>query len=503
MSLITVDHLTFYYDGSYENIFEDVSFQLDTDWKLGFIGRNGKGKTTFLNILQGKFEYRGNISGTVPFEYFPFEVSDEEKDTIEIIEEADPTYELWKICRELNLMDMDADRLFHPFCTLSNGERTKVMLAVLFSKESAFLLIDEPTNHLDMEARQKVAQYLKKKKGFILVSHDRTFLDECIDHVLVLNRQSIEVRQGNFSDWWQDKQSRDAFEKAENEKLKREIGRLEVSASRTKNWGDTIEDRKIGRVPFGPEYGGREYLGEKSRKMQQRRKNMERRQQRAIDEKKDLLKDVENEETLKIIPLSHHKEVLVQMKNCSLSYEQKTVREHFDMELKRGERVVLAGKNGCGKSSVLKTVLKKAGILDEGILIEGEMNLAAGLKISYVPQDASFLRGSLHDFAIENGIDETLFLAILRKLDFERSHFEKDMGYYSAGQKKKVLLARSICEQAHLYIWDEPLNYIDVFSRMQIENLLKEYGFTMLIVEHDACFVKNTATRVIGMDQEE
>ena len=97
------------------------------------------------------------------------------------------------------------------------------------------------------------------------------------------------------------------------------------------------------------------------------------------------------------------------------------------------------------------------------------------------------------------GIDRTLFFAILRKLDFARVQFEKDMADYSAGQKKKVLLARSLCEQAHLYLWDEPLNYIDVFSRMQIEQLLTAYQPTLLFVEHDRAFCGKIATETVRL----
>lgn len=165
MSQISVNQLTFYYDGSYDSIFENVSFQIDTDWKLGLVGRNGRGKTTFLNLLLGKYEYIGSITSSVAFDYFPFEIADGTKLTIEIVEEVDPAYELWKICRELNLLQVDCEVLYRPFQTLSNGEQTKVMLAVLFSKENSFLLIDEPTNHLDGKGREVLAAYLKKKKA--------------------------------------------------------------------------------------------------------------------------------------------------------------------------------------------------------------------------------------------------------------------------------------------------------------------------------------------------
>ena len=107
------------------------------------------------------------------------------------------------------------------------------------------------------------------------------------------------------------------------------------------------------------------------------------------------------------------------------------------------------------------------------------------------------MRGKLEDYVRERDIDETLFKTILRKLDFSRAQFEKPMEAFSWGQRKKVLLAASLCEQAHVYVWDEPLNYIDVFSRMQIEELILEYAPTMLFVEHDLAFVERVATEVI------
>jgi lincosamide and streptogramin A transport system ATP-binding/permease protein len=98
---------------------------------------------------------------------------------------------------------------------------------------------------------------------------------------------------------------------------------------------------------------------------------------------------------------------------------------------------------------------------------------------------------------LQNEIEESLFKAILRKLDFSRIQFEKDMASFSEGQKKKVLIAKSLCEKAHIHIWDEPLNFIDVISRMQIENLLLEFKPTIIFVEHDSMFCSNIATERI------
>ncbi len=495
MSLINVNNLTFSYDGSYDNIFENVSFQINTDWKLGFTGRNGRGKTTFLNLLLGKYEYSGKISAKVNFEYFPFEIKDKEKNTIDIIEEICPSYVHWEVMRELSLMEVSEDVLYRPFNTLSNGEQTKVLLVSLFLKENSFLLIDEPTNHLDIKARQIVSDYLNSKQGFILVSHDRAFLDNSIDHILSINKTNIEVQKGNFSSWWYNKELQDNYELAENEKLKKDIKRLQTAAKRTADWSDRAESKKIGFDPTVTEknISRRSYQGAKAKKMMSRSKAIQERQETAIDEKSKLLKNIESSEKLKISQLDFHTNRFVELDKVSIFYGEKTACENVSFIIERGDRISLSGRNGSGKSTLIKL------ICGEGLSYTGNFRRASQLKISYVSQDTSYLSGNLTDYSKEHDIDESLFKAILRKLDFSRVQFEKDLSSFSGGQKKKVLIARSLCEKVHLHIWDEPLNYIDVISRMQIEELLLEYSPTILFVEHDIEFRNNIATKIIDL----
>ncbi|TFE23488.1 Lsa family ABC-F type ribosomal protection protein [Cohnella luojiensis] len=492
MSLINVTNLTFAYDGSYDNIFENVNFQIDTDWKLGFTGRNGRGKTTFLNLLLGKYEFSGNISANVSFEFFPFHVENKENNTLDVINDIYPDYLHWELMRELSLLKVSEDVLYRPFDSLSNGEQTKVLLAALFLKENSFLLIDEPTNHLDLNARKLVSNYLKTKNGFILVSHDRSFLDNCIDHILSINKTNLEIQKGNFSDWWENKMRQDNFELAENEKLKRDIKRLSDSAQRISNWSHEVEKTKNGTRNSGSKVD-KGYVGHKAAKMMKRSKSIENRQKSAIDEKSKLLQNIESSESLKITQLAYHKNQLAEIDNVSIYYGEKMVCSDVSFTIEQGDRIALSGKNGSGKSSIIKL------IYGENINYTGTFRKGSQLKISYVSQDTSHLRGNLTDYARDNGIDESLFKAILRKLDFSRVQFEKDISAYSGGQKKKVLIAKSLCEKVHLQIWDEPLNFIDVISRMQIEELLLEYSPTILFVEHDSEFCKNIATKIVEL----
>lgn len=488
MSLINVSNLTFAYDGSYDNIFENASFQLDTDWKLGFTGRNGRGKTTFLNLLLGKYEYSGTISAKVQFEYFPFPVDRKEDDTQDVVARIVPDCQPWELARELSLLKVSEDVLYRPFESLSNGEQTKVLLAALFLKDDRFLLIDEPTNHLDLHARRIVSNYLRGKSGFILVSHDRAFLDNCVDHILSINKSNIVVQKGNFSDWWENKERQDNYELAENEKLAKDVKRLKEAARRTSDWSDAVEKTKYGNGPVD-----RGYIGHKSAKMMKRSKGIEQRQQAAIEERSQLLKNVETSESLKLAQLTYHKQQLVELDDVAVYYDDKPAVEGVSFVIEQGDRISLSGPNGSGKSSILKLVR------GEEIRHTGTLRVGSQLRISYVSQDTSHLRGSLTDYAREAGIDESLFKAILRKLDFARVQFEKDISSFSGGQKKKVLIAASLCEKAHLHVWDEPLNFIDVLSRMQIEELLLEHRPTILFVEHDREFCERIATKVVKL----
>lgn len=486
MSQIRVSNLTFAHEGSYDYLFEDVSFQMDSDWKLGFTGRNGRGKTTFMRLLQGKLAYSGHISAQVEFDYFPFPVADPNNLTADIIEAIVPDAEHWTIQRELNLLQVAEDVLYRPFASLSNGEQTKILLAALFLKENSFLLIDEPTNHLDMQARSLVSEYLRGKNGFILVSHDRAFLDHCVDHILSINKTGIDIQKGNFTSWWENKSRQDQYELAENEKLKKDIKRLASAAKRTSEWSYEVEKTKNSSADRG-------YVSHKAAKMMKRSKSIEQRQQSAIDEKAGLLKNIENADSLKIAQLAYHKNQLAALEHVSIQYGEKTVCSDISFTIEQGERIALAGINGSGKSSIIKL------ICGEAIPYSGTFRKGSQLQISYVSQDTSHLQGDLTDYARTHGIDESLFKAILRKLDFSRVQFEKDMSAFSGGQKKKVLIARSLCEKAHLHIWDEPLNFIDVLSRMQIEELLLEHRPTLLFVEHDREFCANIATKIVEL----
>ncbi len=386
------------------------------------------------------------------------------------------------------LIGLSLETLDQPFKTLSGGEQTKILLVAMFLRKNHFLLIDEPTNHLDLEGRKIVAQYLKNKQGFILVSHDRVFVDEAVDHILSINKTFIEIQKGNYSSWRLNKDRQDEFELLQNERLKKDISRLEKTAREKADWANKIEASK-----FGSKVPDRGYIGHKSAKMMKRAKNIERRQNNAIDEKVKLLKNIERAESISFNNINGIKNNLLYVKDLEITYDTTKIFKPISFEINKGECLWLKGLNGCGKSSIIKL------LMGEDINYSGEFKIAK--KVSYVCQDSSFLKGSLNDYIDKENIDGDKLRSNLYKIGVDRNSFDKNIENWSEGQKKKLLIAKSLCEQAELYIWDEPLNYIDIIARKQIENLIVLERPTMLIIEHDRGFMDKIATKVIDVEK--
>lgn len=493
MSLINVTNLTFGYEGSRTNVFEKVSFSIDTDWKLGLIGRNGKGKTTFLKLLLGQYEYTGTIAKNVEFDYFPFEVNHKEKMTIDIAHEIAPNVEEWEIMRELNLLNTNIEILYRSFHTLSGGEQVKVLLVSLFLKGNNFLLIDEPTNHLDKETKENLVQYLSNKKGFIVVSHDRDFLDKVVDHIISINNTNIDIQKGNFTSWQQNKQAQDNFEQLQNEKLKKEISRLEIASKNTAKWSDKIEKTKYHTNQSGSSID-RGYVGHQSAKMMKKSKAIEKRIEKSIEEKSNLLHNIDRADSLKITPIESRKSPFIVADNLQIQYGDNAIFHKVSFEVKNTDRIAITGRNGIGKSSLLKLMM------GDELKYIGNFKKVNDLKISYVSQNTENLKGTLKEYARQKDVEESIMKAMLSKMGFSNLELESDIRKMSEGQKKKVLIAKSISESANIYIWDEPLNYIDILTRIQIEEAILRYKPTLIFVEHDETFIKNVATKVITLE---
>ena len=490
MSLVQINNLTFKYESDYENVFENVNLNIDTNWKLGLIGRNGKGKTTFLKLLIGKLKGTGSISKNVEVTYFPYEVKNDDI-TLNIVQEICMA-EDWEIIKEINLLNANVEILYRNFSTLSGGEKVKALLAALFLKENNFLLIDEPTNHLETKAKTDIENYLKKKKGFILVSHDRSLLDSVTDHIISINNSNINIVQGNYSVWKENFDRQNNFELKQNEKLQKEIEKLEIASKESSKWSQSAEKEKQRKE--ANDKIDRGYLGHKAAKIMKKSKVVEERKNKNIEDAKSLLKNIDKVEELKLIPSQYDKKELIIANNFQIVYE-KPIFAPVSFVIENGDRLILKGKNGIGKSSIIKA------ILGEDIKHNGILKINNNIKISYVKQDTSSLQGSFKAFIQNNKVDESIFRAMLIKMGVNKKEINSNLEDLSEGQKKKVLLAKSISETADLYIWDEPLNYIDIITREQIENMILRYKPTMLFIEHDETFAERIANKTIELKE--
>ncbi|WP_283680101.1 ribosomal protection-like ABC-F family protein [Lentilactobacillus sp. Marseille-Q4993] len=498
MGMININNLSFRYDGMQSNLFNKLNISIDESWKLGLIGRNGRGKTTLMRILLGQLEYIGDVQSNLKFHYFPQAViSDADSAQNVVLKMAGiDISELWRIQIEMDKLQLKDTVLNQQFSTLSPGEKTKLKLAVLFSDENTFKLIDEPTNHLDVDGRKIVADYLKQKTGFIVVSHDRDLINKVVDHVMSIDRSKVEVLKGDYDTWKVAFDQQNEFEKRKKAEIEGDVKRLEKAAKRVSQWGNNTENKKGQSAYKGQGHVDLDkgFIGHKAAKVMKRKKVMERRTDSEIEEKKSLLKNIDEEQELTLNFSRTPQKNLLTVSDFTVSRSGHQLIEPISFKIGRHDRVAIMGPNGIGKTTVIRAILG-----DESIETQGTSKLAGGLKISYVGQLFDNVNGDLREYAESNKLDLSLFLNALRKLGFDRSVFDNKMEDMSMGQKRKISLAKSLVEPANLYVWDEPLNYLDIITRQEIENLVLEVKPPMLFIDHDVMFVRDVATEKITL----
>ncbi|WP_062325814.1 ATP-binding cassette domain-containing protein [Holzapfeliella floricola] len=395
----------------------------------------------------------------------------------------------WKFEVELPQLNLTDEILSRNFNTLSPGEQTKILLALMFVEEGTFKLIDEPTNHLDITGRDIVANYLKRKSGFIVVSHDKTMINQTVNHVLSIDRSKIQLLKGNY-DTWENKFKQDNLSEAkQNFKLNKQIKNLQQTAERLNGWSNRAENEKYAEFYKGQHhvYIDKGFLGHKAAKLMKRSKNALRRVESSIEEKQGLLQNIDKNPklTLNYEPFYHDNILTVNqlvLERCNRALVQNPI----SFNIKQGQQLVISGSNGTGKSSLLQAIRGQLSIVKSGKIAKSR-----GLKVSYLEQSFAEVRGSMLEYTQSYQIDLLEMLNMLKKLGFERFEFGKDLADLSMGQKRKITLARFLCERANLYIWDEPLNYLDVMTRQQIQELILTVKPPMIIVDHDRDFIKS------------
>lgn len=527
MSLIQFNRVYFQYDLSSTPVFNNLSISIDTAWKTGIIGRNGEGKTTLLNLVMRKIvPTKGKINIPMKTEYFPYEPKQTLKVTLDVIKDNIAPFYQWEeqmrqllnnsdakslerygeilekyqdaggyeidalIEKEMNMMKMNSELLNRDFNTLSEGERTRVLIISLFLKRGYFLLIDEPTNHLDLEGRKLLGEYLIQKSGFILVTHDRYLLDLCVNHILFINKKNIYIEKGNFSSWKHNRDIRKEFEKRKRKNLQKEIKFLKIAATKRRNWANNREADKKAKTDQ-KEKVDKGFVGHRAAKSMKRALNIEKRTETKIEERKYLLNDFDKERRLKLDISADSPPNILRLDHIFVSIKGKTIIEDFSLVMGKGDRIAIVGKNGSGKTTLLNTI-------SGGVEIQqGKIYKPERLIITRAYQNPLWNNGMLREHLIECDMDETRFRNILGSLGVSGEVFDRPLETFSEGERKKVDLCRSFLTASDLLLWDEPLNYIDLITREQLEDVILQYKPTLLFVEHDKHFVDRIATKVV------
>jgi len=523
MAQIILQQIHFHYISPYVKIFEDLSLNIDTEWKTALIGRNGCGKTTLLNLLRQKLiPTRGRVKGPPETAYFPFSPKSIQQTTFEVIKDSIAPFRLWErqmrelladvteenllrhgeiahryeeldgyvidalIHRETAQIGLDDELLARGFATLSGGEQTRALIVALFLRKGQYPLLDEPTNHLDLQGRMILSNYLASKQGFLVASHDRYFLDGCTDHVISMQRSDIRLVQGNYSIWKQQSDLEKEFETRQNEKLRQEIRQLKLAARQRRDWSGNKEKTKTSAYDSG-------FVGHRAAKQMKRALVIEKRLQQNLIEKQKLFKNYEKDRVLKLQTPEKAPEQVLRVQDLTVSFGRKVVFDQFSLTVNRGDRIAIIGGNGTGKTTLFNaicgTIEYQSGIID----------FPAYLKFWRSYQQPRWQSGYLREYIQAENIDETRFRQILGVLNVEGDIFDRPLETFSQGQLKKVDLCRSFLAPAHLLLWDEPLNYIDILSREQIEQVILYFQPTLLFIEHDKYFVDKVATAVVVM----
>ena len=525
MASIIFHQVDFAYPSAPTEVFQGLSLLIDTSWRTGLVGRNGHGKTTLLRLVAGELEpTAGAVENPVPVRLYPATCPVAGRSTFEVVRNSVAPFRAWeremerlledgrapaleryadvherylaaggyemeaRIAREFEVMGLPGGLMARAFEELSGGEQTRASIVALFLETAAFPLIDEPTNHLDRSGRERLASYLAGKRGFLLVSHDRQFLDRAVDHVVSINASDVRVNQGNYSQWRAHMDEEIAAERRTRQRIERTVARLEVAARSTRRNAESREGDKYrtGAMDKG-------FIGHRAAKQMKRARNVERRIEAQLSEKRGLLRNAEKERHLSVRTTARRDERLVVVQNLALEAGGRVLFRNLSFTVSPCERLAVVGPNGCGKTTLLDTICGDK-VPDAGFVRRpGHVTLSRGF------QQPLWQKGALAEFLRHAGLDETRFRQLMGVLGVEGEIFERDLGTYSQGQLKKVDLCRSLLAGADVLIWDEPLNYVDLFSREQIEAAVLEDRPTLIFVEHDQAFIDRVATRVVDL----
>ena len=378
-----------------------------------------------------------------------------------------------KICSGLQINEKMLNQNYND---LSGGEKTIVNLGALLLKEPSILLLDEPTNHLDMEKLEWLEKFLKEYKGTILmVSHDRYFLDKIATKTILLENGKEKIYFGNYSYFLKEDEKRTLAEFENYKNQQKMIKKMKESIKTLRKFGELAKN---------------EMFFKRAKSIEKKLAKIEQLPQVDL-EQKTLLNFKLN------IDSRSGKDVVI-INNLNKNFESKNIFENANLQIHYGEKIALIGKNGTGKSTLLKI------IMNEDCEYTGEIKIGQSVNIGYIPQEIKFEDDNqtiLNFFEQFDNRNETEIRTSLAKYMFRGNDVFKKVSSLSGGEKVRLILAKLLKQNINFLILGEPTNHIDIETKELLEEAIKEYSGTVLFVSHDRYFINNLAERIVEVKE--
>lgn len=447
-----------------EPLFEDIDFKIGNNRKIALVGKNGCGKSTLLKTIVGELEPdRGSITtygdkiGYIPQEFtFPDELVGEYLE-----KKLDRSWDFYKVEQLISELDFANFDPYQALPTLSEGQKMKVKLLEVLLENPDTLLIDEPTNHLDIEGIMWFEKYIDQlAKTVLMISHDREFLNNTVDEIWELENKKLITFVGNYDYYKEEKLRLIGKWDAEYTRFVKKKAQLEKLLEHART-------HKISRR------GGTAQV-----KSRIKREIEENKKEKYVEEKMQRI----NFET----GISHSK-LMVRFDAITKSYQTTTVFKDLSFEIRGGEKLWLFGPNGAGKTTIVKL------LMGEEQPSAGNIKIGANINIGYFAQKQTALayqKDLMAYFMEETGCYYGNVFAKLKRFMFDKDDLKKKIGNLSPGQRARFAFALFAYKNYDMLVLDEPDNHLDIDTKEVLEDSLREYKGTLLLISHDRFFVE-------------
>lgn len=493
-----------------KQILKDVSFSINSSDRIGLIGLNGVGKSTIINIILSK---EGINSGTVFVDKninigYISQVHHFSDENNTVFEELDTVFsELHKVYRKIEKMNLELatnpklkdelDKLYNIFnandgysidyllnqvingldltnlkdsliCKLSGGEKTRVSLAKLLLQKPDLLILDEPTNHLDLASIEWLEEFLKKyNKAFLLVSHDRVFLDNVCNKIFEIENMKLHEYSGNFSSFMIQKEMI----------LKGEIKEYEKQQDRIKKLNEYIERNRAGR------------MAKQARGKQKLLSHL------LVHDNPDYTPP---KMKLKFEIKNTTSDSVLTLENVCKNFDNKTLLNDISLKVYKGERIGIIGKNGCGKSTLLKLIANKLP------LDSGNIKIAQNAVMGYFDQNVDDLYPDntiLQEINTNINYTQEYLRSMAASFLFKDEDVDKRIKDLSGGEKVRVSFIKLIQKHPNFLLLDEPTNHLDIYSIEILEQALSDFQGTLVVVSHNRHFLDSVCNTIYVLDE--